>query len=238
MKMKIALGLLLLFVAMPGFALKNVCGHCNSTVELEAIICSNCGEYPNKCSECGFPNPVKNDDCALCCFPLAESRVISTIPMEVRNTYKIGQSPRAMLDKENAQITCWLERIPEREANLLFELSLNLRRMKFYAREAEAWKSFLHKYPDRPEAIQVRGYYSEALCHWAYLFYRQNEPWQAEARLIEALTVNPNNREAHRLLRQVKTLATITVTERGGIPDDGLEEAARWFPRSSVSDLK
>jgi tetratricopeptide (TPR) repeat protein len=183
-------------VAVTGFGFQDQCKSCKMVAEPNDLICKNCGNYLNRCMICGQPNPVRNDSCEICCNPLVESRILSSIDPAVREELQLGKSPRAILDRENSRIRCFLRRTPDQEARLLFDLAMNLKRMKFFAREAEAWGKFLTKFPLAIEAGAARHFRSEAFQNWGYLFFLDGNLREAETKFRAAIKDDPQNTEA------------------------------------------
>jgi tetratricopeptide (TPR) repeat protein len=197
MKTRLSMMLLIfILAATTGVAFRNDCKTCRFVAEPDDLICKTCGKYLNLCLICQHPNLVQSDSCEICCNPLVESRIMSTIPPDVREGFHLGKSPRAVLERENSRLHCLLGRTPDQEAHLLFQLAMNLKRMNFYAREAEAWGTFLEKFPSHPQAQAARIYRSEAFRNWGFLVFREDNLQEAEQLMRAAVAENPHSVDA------------------------------------------
>ena len=196
-------GLKLLFVVLlmvatvpQAFAQRNVCNECQAVNEIDAIRCKDCLTPLNKCLDCGTENPADRDYCSKCNAPLAEMRVLGSIDEQTREDLKLGQSDRAVIDKELMKIAYLLEKKPEQAEKLIYQRSKLLNRMDFHSREAESWREFLQKFPDSKKKSSAKVFLAEALRKWAYLFYQQKDNESAMTMLQEAVEANPLNAEA------------------------------------------
>jgi len=92
---------------------------------------------------------------------------------------RLGNSPRALAEKELDKTRHLLEvgRLPE--ADFLLQAGGLYRSMSFFSREAGTWDEFLRKYPDHPQAAKVAKAWETARIQWAYLFYEQGRPTAA-----------------------------------------------------------
>ena len=205
-RLKILLAILLLVVAIApqAFAQRNVCNECHAINQPDTIRCKDCLTPLNKCLDCETENPANRDFCSKCNAPLAEMRVLGTIDEKTRENLKLGQSERAILDKELMKIAYLLEKKPEQAEKLIYQRSKLLTKMEFHAREAESWREFLQKFPDSKKKSAAKAYLSEALRKWAYLFYQQKELDSALTMLKEATSTNPRNPEAWSWLARIQ----------------------------------
>jgi len=178
------------------FAQRNVCNECQAINQPDAARCKDCLTPLNKCLDCGTENPANLDYCSKCNAPLAEMRVLGTIDEKTREDLKLGQSDRAVIEKELMKIAYLLEKKPEQSEKLMYQRSKLLNRMEFHSREAESWREFLQKYPDSKKKSSAKIFLAEALRKWAYLFYQQKDMESALAMLLEAIEANPMNAEA------------------------------------------
>ncbi|EKD81917.1 MAG: hypothetical protein ACD_39C01570G0004 [uncultured bacterium] len=198
--------IVLLFVAFApqAFAQRNVCNECQAINQPDSIKCKDCLTPLNKCLDCETENPADLDFCSKCNAPLAEMRVLGSIDKQTRDDLKLGQSERAVIDKELMKIAYLLEKKPEQAEKLIYQRSRLLNRMEFHAREAESWREFLEKFPDSKKKSSARAFLSEALRKWAYLFYQQKELDSALATLKEATETNRMNPEAWSWLARIQ----------------------------------
>lgn len=191
----LVVALVVLFTA-PAQAIRNVCRTCQARAELTDVVCPNCGHPMNLCLHCNHQNPVSEDYCLVCLEPLAESRLLGDIASDVREDLRLGQSPRAELERELSKIQHLLEVKPDHREILMFQRGKLLHQMNFFSREAEAWEEFLNEFPESRKKTIAAAYRSEALRQWAYLLYTQKE-WQPALEKFEQATVcNPGNVEA------------------------------------------
>ncbi|HAE40159.1 MAG TPA: hypothetical protein DCG57_16235 [Candidatus Riflebacteria bacterium] len=203
--LKILLLVLLVVAFAPqAFAQRNVCNECHAINQPDTIRCKDCMTPLNKCLDCGTENPADRDFCSKCNAPLAEMRVLGSIDAKTREDLKLGQSERAIIDKELMKIAYLLEKKPEQAEKLIYQRSRLLTRMEFHAREAQSWREFLEKFPDSKKKSSAKIYLSEALRKWAYLFYQQKELDSALTMLKEATEANPMSPEAWSWLGRVQ----------------------------------
>ncbi len=188
--LKLLFLVLLMVATVPqAFAQRNVCNECQAINQPDAAQCKDCLTPLNKCLDCGTENPANLDYCSKCNAPLAEMRVLGKIDAQTRKELKLGQSDRAVIEKE-------LMKKPEQSEKLIYQRSKLLNRMEFHSREAESWREFLQKYPDSKKKSSAKAFLAEALRKWAYLFYQQKDMESAQAMLLEAVEANPMNAEA------------------------------------------
>lgn len=188
--------LLAVAIIAPVSAQRNVCVECQAINQSDSVRCKDCLTPLNKCLDCGTENPADRDYCSKCNAPLAEMRVLGKIDKQTREKLKLGQSDRAIIDKELLKIDYLLEKKPEQTEKLIYQRSRLLNRMEFHSREAESWREFLQKFPDSKKKSSAKIYLSEALRKWAYLFYQQKDLESALTMLLEAVETNPLNPKA------------------------------------------
>lgn len=188
--------LITLVIAMPAEAIRNVCRNCQTRAELTDIICPNCGQPMNVCLSCNHQNPVSADYCLVCFEPLAESRLLGTIASDVREELRLGQSPRAEIERELSKLDFLLQTKPENRQIYLFRRGKLYHQMQFFSREAQTWEEFLKDYPESPKKKTALAFRSEALRQWGYLIYTQKNLKEALVKFEEAATCNPGNIEA------------------------------------------
>lgn len=186
----------LLLLAGPAQALKNVCPDCGTTAALTDLACKKCNRTLNQCLSCETENPVEADYCQTCFEPLAGMRVLSTIASDVRDELRLGESERAVLERELGRLRFLLENDPAKRKVYLFRQAKILKQMGFIAQEAAAWQAFLEEFPNTPKQRMIEAFCSEALRKWGYLFFAQKQKAQAMEKFREATRLNPLNHEA------------------------------------------
>jgi len=203
--LKLLLALTLIVVMLPQvFAQRNICSECHAVNEQDAIRCRDCTTPLNKCLDCNTENPANLDYCSKCNAPLAEMRILGSINEQTRDELKLGQSDRAVIDKELMKVAFLLEKEPEQAEKLIYQRSRLLNKMNFHAREAESWREFLQRFPDSKKKSTAKLYLSEALRKWAYLFYQQKNKERALELLKEATNTNYMNPEAWSWLGRIQ----------------------------------
>lgn len=188
--------LLAMAIMSPVAAQRNICAECQAINQPESVKCKDCLTPLNKCLDCGTENPANRDYCSKCNAPLAEMRVLGKIDAKTREELKLGQSERAVIDKELLKIAYLLEQKPEQAEKLVYQRSRLLNRMEFHSREAESWREFLQKFPDSKKKSSAKIFLAEALRKWAYLFYQQKDLESALTMLQEAVETNSLNPHA------------------------------------------
>ena len=184
---------ILLSVTFLAYGQRNVCNKCKAIAAYDAVECPNCGNPLNKCLDCGTENKANADFCVKCSAPLAEMRLLTTIASDTRIQLKLGQSDRALAEKEIARCEFLAKENPEEAEVYYFKKAKELHKMKFYAKEAIAWEEFLTKYPDSKRRGIAENFLSEALRKWGYLFYSQKNIASATEKFWAATEVNPEN---------------------------------------------
>ena len=173
---------------------------------------------------------AKADFCASCSLPLAESRILQTIASGTRQELRLGQSKRAILDRELQKLNYLLEVEPQNKEQILFRKAKTLRQMKFSAREAQTWKSFLQEFPTSRRAVIAKVYLSEALRRWSYLYYEQKNLEKALERLQEAVVANPANGEGWSWLSRV-----FFETDQKQEAEKAAREALKYLPNDETA---
>lgn len=198
------LGILSVFVLLSCFAMvaevswafKNACPICNTVIEdQEATACPSCGKVINKCLICGTINPVKNDHCSNCDASLAESRVMRTISLDVRNELRLGESPRAKIEVELGQIeqrTASEGATPELAARQV-EL---LTQMGWWSEANLVAREFTTKYPAAPQIRLVNACRVKALRNLGFLAMEIEDNAAAIEYLDAALAISPKDKAA------------------------------------------
>lgn len=194
----IALVIAVFFLSMTAYAAqmtagRNICRVCNTICAVDARACPECDTPLNLCLDCNTQNPATFDNCETCQAPLANMRVLATIDAEVREQLRLGQSERAVIDKELGKVDYRLKTGTGDRENLLFTKAKLLNSMKFYSRESEAWRTFLNEFPNSDQSSYAEVNLSEALRKWAYLLYTQKNITEAITLLHDATQTNPMN---------------------------------------------
>ncbi|MBU1109645.1 MAG: tetratricopeptide repeat protein [Candidatus Riflebacteria bacterium] len=203
--LKLLLALMFIAIMLPqAFAQRNICGECQAINASDTVKCKDCTTPLNKCLDCSTENPANLDYCSKCNAPLAEMRVLGSINGQTREELKLGQSDRAVVDKELLKVAYLLEKKPEQAEKLIYQRSRLLNKINFHAREAESWREFLQKFPDSKKKSTARFYLSEALRKWSYLFYQQKDIESAQTLLKEATETNSMNSEAWSWLGRIQ----------------------------------
>ncbi len=184
------------FAASPCWALKNVCPACRTMVkDLASIECPNCARVLNECLACNTRNPVKADFCMGCGAALAESRVLSTIATGTREALRLGQSPRAVQERELAKIENQIAKKGVSAPYAFYRITI-LTQMEWWSKAAAACHEFLTKWPEDPHKVQVTKQLAEALRRWGYLLYQQGDRKGAIEKFGAAVKTDPANKEA------------------------------------------
>ncbi len=184
-------------------AQRNVCYECKKINTADSTTCEKCSTALNLCLDCGTENKSSADYCSNCNAPLAEMRLLGKIDPQTRDNLRLGQSQRALLDKELMKVAYLLEKNPDDAERLIFKRSMLLHRMDFHSREAESWREFLERFPKSAKKTVARVYLSEALRKWSFLFYSQKKTDMSLALLKESTEHNPANAEAWQWLGRI-----------------------------------
>ncbi|MBF0408089.1 MAG: hypothetical protein HQM10_12080 [Candidatus Riflebacteria bacterium] len=205
---KSLMGVLVLMVVLIAFtavcdvvwALKNVCPECGKMVkDMELTSCPNCGKIVNKCLVCGQVNQIKNDHCEKCSASLAESRVSRTISKEVRDDLRLGESDRAKIDVELAQIEQKVitEGINPELASRQVELLIL---MGWWSLANSTAKTFLSEFPNADQSTRMSACRVIALRNLGFLALEGNRNTIAAEYLKAALAIDPKDAKSQNLL--------------------------------------
>lgn len=200
----LALSLMLVIVSSLGsavWAFKNVCQDCHTLIEdMNLTACPECGRLINKCLNCGEVNPAKNDNCSKCNASLAESRVSRTIEKEIRDDLRLGESPRAKIEVELAQIEheIAMDGLSEKLAARQVEL---MTKMKWWSMANTLANQFGIQYPDSDKADQVKSWRVISLRQLGFLALEAKKMDKAREYLQTALSLDPKDAKSQNLLK-------------------------------------
>lgn len=182
---------------------RNICRECRTITEPDARECPECSTSLNFCLDCNLANKVNEDYCENCFAPMAQMRVLSSIPEEQRQELRLGQSKHALIDKELGRIRFLLQKGGHDRESLLFAKGQLLNHKNFHSRESMLWRKFLEEFPDSDNSETARMYLSESLRKWAYLFYQQKNASATIDLLKESVEADSTNTEAFLWLGRV-----------------------------------
>lgn len=184
--------------SITAFALigRNICRECGKIAAADATVCPNCGIPFNLCLDCNTLNPADKDYCTHCSAPLATMRVLSSIPEDQRALLRLGQSKRAVVEKELEKIDYLLKKPDADSENLFYVKGKLLNSIDFHSMESQTWREFLKLFPNSEKVDMVKKFLSDSLRKWAYLLYSSKETKTALALLKESTEMNSTNTEA------------------------------------------